>query len=181
MQALCDLAVPASALLLPAAAPGDCCTAQVTPLCHVRLPPVPPAALLCLHNAKEGGLSSWTSSISVHNEIVRRRPDLAEVRPGAHLPLLGKGLPVAHALHWAFGMQQGPCSALKKKVAVVRWFRPNYLQLEQLQGSCSCWAAQVLAGPWFFDRKGEVPEGKKPFFEIPVFNYYKARMGPFAG
>ena len=37
------------------------------------------AALLCLKNAKEGGLSSWTSSISVHNEIVRTRPDLAEV------------------------------------------------------------------------------------------------------
>lgn len=76
-----------------------------------RAPPnplLPPAmsrtaALLALHNAKEGGLSSWTSSVSVHNEIVRRRPELAE----------------------------------------------------------------VLAGPWFFDRKGEVPEGKKPFFEIP--------------
>lgn len=28
---------------------------------------------------------------------------------------------------------------------------------------------QVLAGPWYFDRKGEVPPGKQPFFEIPVF------------
>jgi len=27
----------------------------------------------------------------------------------------------------------------------------------------------VLAGPWYFDRKGEVPPGKQPFFEIPVF------------
>ena len=35
---------------------------------------------------------------------------------------------------------------------------------------------QVLAGPWFFDRKGEIPEGKKPFFEIPVFNYHKVRL-----
>lgn len=66
-------------------------------------------ALLCLHNAKEGGVSHWSSSISVHNAIIRDRPDLAE----------------------------------------------------------------VLAGPWFFDRKGEVPPGKKPFFEIPVFNYHK--------
>ena len=40
------------------------------------------AALLCLHNAKEGGLSSWSSSISVHNEIVRRRPDLARLLAG---------------------------------------------------------------------------------------------------
>ena len=33
-------------------------------------------------------------------------------------------------------------------------------------------AAQVLAGPWYFDRKGEVPHGKLPFMEIPVFNYH---------
>ena len=65
-------------------------------------------SLLCLRNAKEGGHSSWSSSITVYNEILRRRPDLAH----------------------------------------------------------------LLAGPWFFDRKGEVPEGKKGFFEIPVFNFH---------
>jgi hypothetical protein len=70
------------------------------------------AALLCLTNAHSGGVSGWSSSISVHNEIVRRRPDLA----------------------------------------------------------------RVLAGPWFFDRKGEVPEGKKGYFELPVFNYYQVCM-----
>ena len=64
--------------------------------------------LLCLRNAKEGGHSSWSSSITVYNEILRRRPDLAH----------------------------------------------------------------LLAGAWFFDRKGEVPEGKKGFFEIPVFNFH---------
>ncbi|CAL8468861.1 g8402 [Coccomyxa elongata] len=69
-------------------------------------------ALLCLSNAKEGGLSGWSSSIAVHNEIVRRRPDLA----------------------------------------------------------------RVLAGPWFMDRKGEVPEGKKGYFELPVFNYHQGYL-----
>ncbi|KAK9842564.1 hypothetical protein WJX81_006293 [Elliptochloris bilobata] len=69
-------------------------------------------ALLCLHIAKEGGLSSWSSSIAVHNEIVRRRPDLA----------------------------------------------------------------RVLAGPWFMDRKGEVPEGKQGYFELPVFNYFEGYL-----
>lgn len=77
----------------------------------LQQPLCPPAALLCLSNAKEGGLSGWSSSVSVHNEIVRRRPDLA----------------------------------------------------------------RLLAGPWFMDRKGEVPEGKKGYFELPVFNYYKVR------
>ena len=71
------------------------------------------AALLCLSNAKEGGLSGWSSSISVHNEIVRRRPDLA----------------------------------------------------------------RLLAGPWFMDRKGEVPAGKQGYFELPVFNYHKVGEG----
>jgi hypothetical protein len=28
----------------------------------------------------------------------------------------------------------------------------------------------------YFDRKGEVPPGKKPFFAIPVFNYYKGYL-----
>lgn len=65
-------------------------------------------SLLCLNNAKEGGHSSWSSSITVYNEILRQRPDLAH----------------------------------------------------------------LLAGPWFFDRKGEVPEGKQGFFEIPVFNFH---------
>eukprot|EP00879_Flechtneria_rotunda_P008142 GHRR01008527.1.p1 GENE.GHRR01008527.1~~GHRR01008527.1.p1 ORF type:complete len:362 (+),score=138.84 GHRR01008527.1:379-1464(+) len=69
--------------------------------------------LLCLTNARSGGLSSWSSSISVHNEILKKAPHLVP----------------------------------------------------------------VLAGPnWYFDRKGEVPPGKKPFFRIPVFNYYKGYL-----
>lgn len=69
-------------------------------------------SLLCLKSAKRGGSSSWSSSVTVHNELLRRYPDLVP----------------------------------------------------------------VLAGPWFFDRKNEVPAGKKPFFEIPVFNYYKGYL-----
>ncbi|HQR54196.1 MAG TPA: TauD/TfdA family dioxygenase, partial [Burkholderiales bacterium] len=33
--------------------------------------------LLCLHKAKSGGLSRIASSVSVYNELLRRRPDLA--------------------------------------------------------------------------------------------------------
>lgn len=36
-------------------------------------------ALLCIRPARSGGLSSIVSSIAVHNEIVRTRPDLAQV------------------------------------------------------------------------------------------------------
>ncbi|KAG2436556.1 hypothetical protein HYH02_011493 [Chlamydomonas schloesseri] len=68
--------------------------------------------LLCLSDGAEGGESGWSSSVSVHNEILRTAPHLAH----------------------------------------------------------------VLADSWFFDRKGEVPAGKKPFFEIPVFNYHKGYL-----
>ncbi|KAG2496452.1 hypothetical protein HYH03_005676 [Edaphochlamys debaryana] len=53
-------------------------------------------SLLCLSNSEEGGESGWSSSIAVHNEILRRAPHLAS----------------------------------------------------------------VLAGPWFFDRKNEIPDGE---------------------
>ena len=33
----------------------------------------------------------------------------------------------------------------------------------------------VMAAPWYMDRKGEVPEGKQPYFQIPIFNYFKVR------
>ena len=69
-------------------------------------------SLLCLSNALEGGLSSWSSSVSVYNAVLKSHPHLA----------------------------------------------------------------RVLAGPWFMDRKGEVPPGKKPFFEIPVFNFHKGHL-----
>lgn len=32
--------------------------------------------------------------------------------------------------------------------------------------------APVMAAPWYMDRKGEVPDGKQPYFQIPIFNYF---------
>jgi hypothetical protein len=32
---------------------------------------------------------------------------------------------------------------------------------------------RLLFDPFATDRRGEIPEGKKPYFEIPVYNYYK--------
>ncbi len=63
-------------------------------------------ALLCLRRAKSGGLSTIVSSMSVHNAMAARRPDL-----------------------------------------LARLFQPFPV-----------------------DRRGEVPEGKGPFYEAPVFN-----------
>jgi Taurine catabolism dioxygenase TauD, TfdA family len=64
--------------------------------------------LLCLQSAKTGGLSSLVSSVTMFNEMRRRRPDLARVL------------------------------------------------FERIET----------------DRRGEVPDGLKPYFCIPVFNWY---------
>ena len=64
--------------------------------------------LLCLHPARAGGLSSLVSSVTIFNEMRKRRPDLAMV--------------------------------LFERIDT--------------------------------DRRGEVPEGRNPFFSIPVLNWY---------
>ncbi|MBS0521821.1 MAG: TauD/TfdA family dioxygenase [Proteobacteria bacterium] len=66
-------------------------------------------SLLCLKTAKSGGLSALVSSMTIFNEMRRRRPDLLK----------------------------------------------------------------LLFEPLATDRRGEVPEGQKPYFEIPVFNWHK--------
>lgn len=65
-------------------------------------------ALLCLRRAKAGGLSTIVSSMTLHNIMAQRRPDLLE----------------------------------------------------------------RLYQPFPVDRRGEVPEGKGPFYEAPVFNQH---------
>ncbi len=69
-------------------------------------------ALLCLRRAKSGGLSAIVSSMTLHNVMAQRRPDLLE------------------RLYQAFPV----------------------------------------------DRRGEVPEGKAPFYEAPVFNEYAGTL-----
>ena len=73
---------------------------------HFHTDSVDIVALMCLQPARSGGLSSIVSSVAVHNEMARRRPDLAA----------------------------------------------------------------ELYEPFFTDRRGEVPEGMKPWFALPVFN-----------
>jgi hypothetical protein len=68
--------------------------------------------LLCLRQAKSGGLSRIVSSTSLYNEIERRRPDLAA----------------------------------------------------------------VLAEPFTVDRKGEIPDGKGPYYQMSVFHHHAGRM-----
>jgi Taurine catabolism dioxygenase TauD, TfdA family len=69
-------------------------------------------ALLCLRRAKSGGLSAIVSSMTLHNVMAERRPDL-----------------------------------------LARLYQPFPV-----------------------DRRGEVPEGKAPFYEAPVFNEHSGHV-----
>lgn len=71
--------------------------------------------LLCVRPAKAGGHSSIVSSVTLYNEMMARRPDLAQL--------------------------------LTKPVAV--------------------------------DRRGEVPEGRKPYYMIPVFNLHAGLVSTY--
>jgi len=73
--------------------------------------------LLCLHPSKSGGESTIASSISIHNAMLERRPELVA----------------------------------------------------------------ALAGPVYRDRRGEIPEGAKPYFQIPVFNYFADYLTTYWG
>jgi hypothetical protein len=41
--------------------------------------------------------------------------------------------------------------------------------------------AAVLFGPFCFDRRGEVPAGKKGWYETPIFHWYADRLSVFYG
>jgi len=87
-------------------------TYQTTERQHFHTDSCDIVALLCLKTAKSGGMSSFTSSMSIYNTMATRRPDL-----------------------------------------VRRLFQT-----------------------FPTDRRGEVPAGKKPYFEIPVYNDYQGYL-----
>ena len=68
--------------------------------------------LMCVRKARKGGLSAIVSSVTLHNEMLARSPELA-----------------------------------------AELFRPTH-----------------------FDRRGEVPEGQPPWYEMPVFNWHEGRL-----
>ncbi|WIA22176.1 hypothetical protein OEZ85_004510 [Tetradesmus obliquus] len=68
--------------------------------------------LLCLKTAKAGGKSSLASSVTIHNELLKRDAEIVK----------------------------------------------------------------TLAGTWYMDRKNEVPEGKLPYYVLPVVHYHQGYL-----
>lgn len=138
-----------------------CCSAGCELLTQKSCAP-PAAALLCLNEARVGGESLWASSWTgerggiscvgaVHLDCPMPCCSCRPVLAGAAAPT-----------HTARGCQ--PLSTQNWSVAIA-------VHNEFLQRRPDL--APLLTENWYFDRKGEVPVGKKPFFAIPVFNYHK--------
>jgi hypothetical protein len=70
------------------------------------------AGLICLRAAREGGISSIVSSVTIHNEMLRTCPDLL----------------------------------------------------------------RVVFEPFFVDRRGEIPAGKRPYYLMPVYHWHRGLL-----
>lgn len=73
--------------------------------------------LMCLHPAKSGGSSRFTSTLNVYNEMLKRRPELVA----------------------------------------------------------------ELAAPIYRDRREEIPDGKEPWWQLPIFNFHEDYLTVSAG
>lgn len=86
--------------------------------------PTDVVALLCVRPARSGGLSRIVSSVAVHNELVRTRPDLAELlyRPWWHDRRTGDGPESFH---------QRPVYARDDTGGLVASYGPDYIRSAQ--------------------------------------------------
>lgn len=135
----------------------------VPPWCHS-----PTAALLCLNEAREGGESQWASSWAGGQKLDAGEAGLARVPalcPWVQHALTGavRTPPRAGAWSvWVIDEIKIPLPLPPIAFAVHN----EFLKLRPDLGP-------IMTENWYFDRKGEVPEGKQPFFAIPAFNYFQ--------
>ena len=140
--------------------------------------PADVVTLLSLSPAKEGGASHWSSRYGAGQGWA--------ALPGCATHRAAKGL-VAPAVLAPQSAILAPCPSGPPAPSIVFICRPPPSLGFPAPDPCSprCLPVcshtvyneilrkrpdllEVLAGSWFFDRKGEVPPGKQPFFEIPV-------------
>jgi hypothetical protein len=138
---------------------GRKCGRPLPALASARLPPpqspcLPascPAAdivtLLCLRNAKEGGLSNWSSSVSVSSASARppavagRQQRACAAAPGARLP--GRCLRRLTGPAWLV-----PCRCTTRSCRATRTWRPSWQGPGSLTARTRCRQASALAaGP----------------------------------
>ena len=85
-----------------------------------------PAGLLALQNAAEGGLSSWSSSVSVHNELLRRgRLDLVKVSHDSHCCHVTYSSLSVRWCRTTLPRRQRAVNAVAQRYATAVWQQPT--------------------------------------------------------
>ena len=123
------------------------------------------AGLLCLKQAKEGGLSSFSSSVTVINEMLRQgRWASPRAGPCTAWRLLAASLSIGQG---PLSLHSCGCFALVAAAEPLK--QGPLLRRRDL--------VEELAGAqWWLDRKGEVPAGSQPFFRLPILHYHQASL-----
>jgi len=70
-------------------------------------------------------------------------------------------------------LKTAKAGGLSRIVSSMRLYNEMYRRRPDL--------AAVLFGPFCFDRRGEVPAGKKGWYETPIFHWYADRLSVFYG
>ena len=65
------------------------------------------------------------------------------------------------------------CLSRAKSGGKSGWCSSVAVHNEVLKANPEAARAAAASNSWFYDRRGEVPRGKKGFFEMPVFNYHQ--------
>jgi len=81
-------------------------------------------ALMCVRNGIEGGVSKLASIPTIHNEMLRRRPDLVSPGPLRHVRTTVKGTRINAWIHVPGAPQRLPQRAGQFGSGRLSWFRP---------------------------------------------------------
>ena len=114
------------------------------------------AGLLCLKQAKEGGVSSWASSHSIHNAMLRSHPDLVGT--------------MAEPWH-VDRKNEARLLCIGRVCAPHCWHSMGDLRL-QSGASASVSAPVRSEAGWTL----QVPPGAHPYYVAPIFNYHEVRL-----
>ena len=134
-------------------------------------------ALLSLRLSKEGGLSSWSSSVSVHNELLRLGRKVATEHLAPSSPIRGGAHQTASKSYPRLvGFERAlPCMPIQRcELGITAPLKEGpHISTESFGCAAQDLVEELVAPHWYVDRKGETPPGKKEFYKQPIFNYHQ--------
>ena len=137
-----------------------------------------------MKTAKSGGESSWSSSVSVHNELLRLgRSDLVQALAGDWWVDRKVRVQTLTVLHICSAVlvrcevrptdtrAKGRCMPLVPEDTAM-----CQLLLLACQEELHCEVFDWLPNASCLAAQGEIPDGKLPYFRLPIFNYHEGYL-----